>query len=69
MNLKSLSLKELSAKYFPDSLPSSGSKQLKRWIIRNTDLYVELEENGYTPRQRYFTPRQVELLYLHLGEP
>lgn len=55
--------------YFPNSSARSGSTQLKRWIVLNTRLSAALRDNGYTNGQRYLTPRQVGLIFEHLGEP
>lgn len=63
------SLKELGGMYFPNSSARSGSTQLKRWIVLNTRLSAALRDNGYTNGQRYLTPRQVGLIFEHLGEP
>jgi len=62
-------LRELGGKYFPSASFKSQSRQLKRWILLNKPLVKALKDNGYQPRQRYLTPRQVELIYDFLGEP
>ena len=54
--------------YF-DSEPSSSTRQLKSWIERNKELKIKLIANGYSNRQRIWTPKQVELLFHYLGEP
>ncbi|MCI7356140.1 MAG: DUF4248 domain-containing protein [Parabacteroides sp.] len=55
--------------YFANCSPRSATTQLRRWIKRNQSLKNELTETGYKEGQRVFTPRQVELVFRHLGEP
>ena len=65
MKAQALYTKELAAMYFANS----ATTHLKRWIDRNESLKNELTETGYMEGQRVFTPRQVELVFRHLGEP
>lgn len=60
---------ELALLYFPGILPKSASSQLAQWIRRDEDLLADLMKAGYHKGQRMFTPRQVEILVDHLGEP
>ena len=60
---------ELAVLYFPDILPESASSQLSRWINRDPDLLGELRRVGYIKHQRTFTPRQLNILFDHLGNP
>ena len=59
----------LAASYFPELASHQACNRLRRWIIRCTELYDKLREAGYRPEQRIFTPRQVGLIILYLGEP
>ncbi|OUO49142.1 hypothetical protein B5F77_15350 [Parabacteroides sp. An277] len=68
MKIQTYSTKELAMMYF-DSEPSSSTRQLKSWIERNKELKIKLIANGYSNRQRIWTPKQVELLFHYLGEP
>ena len=43
--------------------------QLWRWINYHGVLKAKLLELGYHPGVRSFTPRQVECIIEHLGEP
>ena len=52
---------ETALLYFPDSTPKVAVRHLMRWIA--------LEATGYHPCQKSFTCRQLQLVYLHLGEP
>ena len=69
MKTQTLYTKELAALYFANSTPKAATTHLKRWIRRNEPLKNELAETGYKEGQRVFTPRQVELIFRHLGEP
>lgn len=60
---------ELALLYFPGSNTDSALKHLMRWVCRCPPLVAALADTGYRPRQKEFTSRQVELIYLHLGEP
>lgn len=55
--------------YFPGSASQSASVQLRRWIKLNKLLTEALAETGLVSRQRILTPRQVELIFKHLGVP
>ena len=55
--------------YFPDSTPKAAVRHLMRWIARCTPLLHDLEATGYRSSQKFFTCRQLQLIYLHLGEP
>ena len=59
----------LAASYFPELASHQACNRLRRWIIRCMELYDKLRETGYRPEQRIFTPRQVGLIILYLGEP
>ena len=69
MKTQALFTKELATMYFANCSPRSATTQLRRWIKRNQSLKNELTETGYKEGQRVFTPRQVELVFRHLGEP
>ena len=55
--------------YFHGSASQSASVQLRRWIKLNKLLTEALAETGLVSRQRILTPRQVELIFKHLGVP
>ena len=67
--MKSLSIKELSQMYFPNSTAKSAGTQLMRWLKYNQQLWNELADAGYTRGQRLLTPRQVGLVFRYLGDP
>jgi len=60
---------EVAVLYFPYIRPESASSQLSRWINRDSELLDELRRVGYIKHQRTFTPRQLTILFDHLGEP
>jgi len=60
---------ELARLYNPYSLPASATRQLYRWIHHHPTLPAKLAELGYHPGQKVFTPKQVQCLIEHLGEP
>jgi len=60
---------ELARLYNPYSLPASATRQLRRWISYHPELSDRLHELGYYPGLKVFTPKQVECLVKHLGEP
>jgi len=63
------SMKELSVMYFPHSSIRSAGVQLKRWFVYNRKLMAALQETGYVNGQKLLTPKQVQLIFEHLGEP
>ena len=60
---------ETALLYFPDSTPKVAVRHLMRWIARCAPLLHALEATGYHPCQKSFTCRQLQLVYLPLGEP
>lgn len=60
---------ELAAIYFPDMDRDSAVQKLMRWVKRCTDLLAELTGNGYNPKNRTFSAREVRLIFSYLGEP
>lgn len=66
--IRAYGLQELAQLYFPGNTPQSASAQLKKWML-NEQLYAKLTEAGYHSGQKLLTPRQVEIIVTHLGEP
>lgn len=66
--IRSYGLQELAQLYFPGNTPQSASTQLKKWML-NDQLHTKLTEAGYHSGQKLLTPRQVEIIVIHLGEP
>jgi len=61
--------KELAIAYFPELHPQVASRRLSLWIERDEELAAELKTAGYQRGQRLFTPKQIDILVDHLGEP
>lgn len=60
---------ELAELYNPHLSRRGAIMQLWRWINHHGVLKRQLEELGYYPGIRCFTPKQVECIVRHLGEP
>ena len=60
---------EIALLYFPGRAPKVAVRHLMRWSTRCAPLLHDLEATGYRPCQKSFTCRQLQLVYLHLGEP
>lgn len=60
---------ELAHLYCPGLPIVSALKIFKSWIERHPTLEINLMETGYKRRNRYFSPKQVELILDCLGEP
>ena len=69
MNYKPYTKKELALLYFPGSNPRTAVNHLMSWIRRCTPLWNELQQTGYYPTSKAFTPRQVRAIVDYLGEP
>lgn len=66
--IRAYGLQELAQLYFPNSTPQSASNQLKKWMNKEK-LLVKLATAGYEAGQKILTPRQVEVIAGHVGEP
>lgn len=64
-----LSLTELALAYAPGLSEASARKRLREWLSFSPDLMKRLRAAGYRKGQRVLTPRQVKIIYDHLGEP
>lgn len=60
---------EFAQLYFPEQPPSVAYKRMRRWIIESRGLRQKLLDAGWAPFQKLYTPKQVECLLNHLGEP
>ncbi len=63
---------ELALQYFPNSpTKKAATDNLTRAINRCTQLAARLANapGGYNVNEKTYTPRQVELIKLYLGEP
>lgn len=60
---------ELAQMYCPTVAAETAWRKLRAWIALSPGLTERLAEAGYSPRQRAFTPRQVQLIVVAIGEP
>ena len=68
--VKSYGKSELALLYFPDAVTTSGAlSNLNSWIRGNRELYAALQSCGMPPKSKFFTPREVSLIFQYLGEP
>lgn len=67
--IKTYTKKELALMYFPESLPRQAVKHLMSWIRKCTPLWLLMQDSGYQPSCKSFTPRQVKNITEYLGEP
>lgn len=61
-------MQELAQLYFPHNTPASATTQLKRWMNKPA-LMLKLQAANYLKGQRILTPRQVDIIVDHLGDP
>ena len=64
-----LSKSELALTYFPQSNPSDAVRTLMKMVDYCKELHQALLATGYKKTQRFFTPKQISLIYAYLGEP
>ena len=69
MRIRIYSKQELALMYFPKSKPHTAVNRLMRWIGRCGQLRSALEAAHYSPSNRHFTARQVQLIVDYLGSP
>lgn len=67
--IKAMGFGELAQKYCPNVTPRSACNALRRWINIHPTLISVLKDSGYQKYCRILTPKQVELIVEHLGEP
>jgi hypothetical protein len=61
---------ELAMMYFPDAETKKGAlNNLNSWIRRNRNLCESLQQCGMPLKSKFFTPKEVSLIFHFLGEP
>lgn len=60
---------DLAAAYAPGLTLHAALNRLAAWIHQNGPLEQALQQTGYQPRQRAFSPKQVGLIFEYLGKP
>lgn len=68
--IKSYGKSELALLYFPNATTPIGAlSNLNSWIRGNKQLSEELRSCGMPPKSKFFTPKEVALIFHYLGEP
>ncbi len=68
--IKSYGKSELALLYFPNATTPIGAlSNLNSWIRGNKQLSDELRSCGMPPKSKFFTPKEVALIFHYLGEP
>ena len=68
--IKSYGKSELALLYFPNATTPIGAlSNLNSWIKGNKQLSDELRSCGMPPKSKFFTPKEVALIFHYLGEP
>jgi len=65
----SISKRELALHYAPDLTPHGATNRLLDWLKRDEPTMQRLYEAGYRPKQKFFTSRQIRIIFEFLGEP
>lgn len=60
---------ELARLYNPGMCYRSAMRIFRSWLLLDGELHTRLLSTGYRHKQHQFTPRQVELIFDHLGRP
>jgi len=64
-----ISKTDLAVAYFPFINQNAARNKLMQFINNNAELMRKLEGVGYTRLCRSFSPKQVEIIVNHLGDP
>ena len=68
--IKSYGKSELALLFFPNATTPIGAlSNLNSWIRGNKQLSDELRSCGMPPKSKFFTPKEVALIFQYLGEP
>lgn len=60
---------ELAQLNFPHVTKSSASRMFGQWIHTCPDLVEKLQQTNWKKRSKYFTPKLVRIITLHLDPP
>jgi hypothetical protein len=66
---RGMKLGRLAMRYYPDSSYRTALRRFREEILLTRDLLPALQSIGYSEHQRYFSPRQVQMIEQYLGEP
>ncbi|BEG99198.1 DUF4248 domain-containing protein [Bacteroides sedimenti] len=67
--VRAIGKSDLAMLYNPHMSVREALRLLTRWMRRNEGLWCELQELGYRKSCKILTPREVEVITRHLGEP
>ena len=68
--IKAYGKSELALLYFPNAATPLGAlSNLNNWIKGNKRLSEELKACGMPHKSKFFTPKEVALIFHYLGEP
>lgn len=67
--IKSYSKMDLARIYNPQLCDRTAQYTFIKWLDKNVKLMQELLNTGYSRTDRFFTPKQVQLIVEYLGEP
>ena len=66
---KKLQFGNVAMKYYKGRSYKTAVRLFRDEIRKSRRLYEALLETGYNDKQRMLTPREMELIEYHLGEP
>lgn len=68
-NRTTYNITQLAMIYCETYDPANARRRLNYMLRTDPELWDELQRAHYRSRQRYFTPKQYELIVKYLGEP
>lgn len=66
--IRAYGFNELARLYFPDVAPKTATNQLRQWL-KSQQIQEKLNQAGYSPGKKIFSPKQVSIIVDELGEP
>lgn len=60
---------ELAMQYFPQCSANRARRLFTQMVIKNKNLYKELQEDGWSSNLRFLTPRQFDIIVKYIGIP
>ena len=66
---RGMQFRTAAMRYYPDLGYKAALRRFRKEIADNKDLLRALQKTGYKGNQRYFSPRQVQMIEQYLGEP
>lgn len=69
MDVLTYNITDLAMAYYDSADQANARRRLNYALRTYPELWEELKKANYHTRQRYFTPKQYELVVRFLGEP